>query len=87
MNAAEWFAIIAVLVGATAQSITGIGFALVCAPLLVLSLGPIDGVTLVNILGVSLSLFVLLREWRYLSIGHAAALFVPAAQLLPWPSG
>ena len=36
----------AVLVGTLAQSISGIGFALVCGPLLVAALGPQDGVRL-----------------------------------------
>ena len=43
--------IAAVLIGSSMQRITGMGFALVAAPFLVLLLGPIDGVIVVNVCG------------------------------------
>lgn len=56
-------------VGAVAQRLTGMGFALLSAPFVVLLLGPFEGVILVNIAGVAASLFILVRvlrdvEWR-----------------------
>lgn len=84
MTIAEWWAVLAVCLGATAQTITGIGFALVCAPLLILCLGALDGVTLVNILGALLSLFVLLRERKFLHFTYAVALFIPAIAMSPF---
>jgi len=41
----------AVVMGAGMQRITGMGFALVAAPFLVLLLGPVEGVVLVNLCG------------------------------------
>ncbi|WP_309127089.1 sulfite exporter TauE/SafE family protein [Microbacterium sp.] len=48
----------AVLVGALTQRLTGVGFALVASPLLVLALGPIQGVVITNIFGVATALMV-----------------------------
>lgn len=42
--------VLSVFTGATVQRITGLGFALVASPILVLVLGPFDGVVLSNIL-------------------------------------
>ncbi|MPQ98260.1 TSUP family transporter [Modestobacter sp. I12A-02628] len=55
---------LAVLVGAAAQRVTGLGFALVAAPLLALVAGPVVGVSLSNALAVLLALLVLVRTWR-----------------------
>ena len=41
----------AVFVGASTQRISGMGFALVASPFLVIVLGPHAGITLVNLLG------------------------------------
>ncbi len=61
--------LLAVTVGAALQRITGLGFVLVSGSLLVLVLGPFDGILLANILSAVIALFVLLRtyadtDWR-----------------------
>ena len=51
-----------VVAGALTQRVTGIGFALVCAPLLVLIAGPFEGVVLSNLLGLTVSVDRLRRR-------------------------
>lgn len=53
-----------VLLGAAMQRITGMGFALVASPLLVLALGTHDGVQLTQVLGMLASALVLVQVWR-----------------------
>ena len=79
----------AVLAGASLQRVTGMGFALVVAPFLVLLLGPIDGVILVNACAVVTASVILARVWRqvdwhrYLVLSAAALLgIVPGALVL-----
>lgn len=54
----------AVLVGAAIQRVTGLGFALISAPLLVIVLGPYDGVSLANTLAIGVSGVTLATSWR-----------------------
>jgi uncharacterized membrane protein YfcA len=61
--------LIAIVIGATAQRVTGMGFALSAAPFLVLLLGPFDGVLIANLCGASVAAIVLVRtrggiDWR-----------------------
>lgn len=56
--------VLAVFVGAAAQRLTGMGFALVCSPFIVVLLGPVSGVMLVNLCGLVAALIVLTRTWR-----------------------
>ncbi|WP_105034485.1 sulfite exporter TauE/SafE family protein [Cryobacterium aureum] len=56
--------ITAVLIGSSMQRITGMGFALVAAPFLVLLLGPVDGVIVVNVCGALTASIILLRVFR-----------------------
>lgn len=56
--------LLAVLVGALSQRITGMGFALVSGPFLVLLMDPISGIVLVNLCGVLSSIIVLSRTFR-----------------------
>ena len=53
--------VVAVLVGALAQSVSGIGFSLVCGPLLVAALGPPDGVRLGVLLSLCLNVVLVVR--------------------------
>ena len=55
---------VAVLFGASAQRLTGMGFALVASPLLVLLLGPDAGVTVIQFAGIAASALVLVDVWR-----------------------
>lgn len=79
---------LAVLVGALTQRLTGVGFALVAAPLLVLVLGPIQGVVIANVFGVATALMVYVfhvREVEYRKVlpllGSAAVAVIPGAFL------
>jgi uncharacterized membrane protein YfcA len=82
------FVLAAVFVGAMAQRVTGLGFALVVSPVLVILLGPFDGVLIVNLCG-ALSAAIILAgvrrdvEWRrYLLLaGPALVGIVPGALL------
>lgn len=59
---------VAVLIGAIAQRVTGLGFALVVAPFLVLALGPVEGVIVSNLCGMASGLFSLVFTWRNVDI-------------------
>jgi uncharacterized membrane protein YfcA len=79
----------AVVVGAGMQRITGMGFALVAAPFLVLLLGPVEGVVLVNVCGAVTAGAIIFRvvhdiDWRrYLLLAASALLgIIPAAILI-----
>lgn len=69
---------LAVLAGALLQRVTGMGFALVSAPFLVLMVGPASGVILVHLcsLGTAGTILVLVR--RDIDWARALALFGPA---------
>jgi uncharacterized membrane protein YfcA len=85
----------AVVMGAGMQRITGMGFALVAAPFLVLLLGPVEGVVLVNVCGAVTAGAIIFRvvkdiDWkRYLLLAASALLgIIPAAfliRLIPAP--
>lgn len=58
-----------VFAGAVLQRNSGIGFAIVVAPFVILSVGPAQGITLVQLFGASSALLVLFRvlrdtDWR-----------------------
>ena len=74
---------LAVLLGALAQSVSGIGFSLVCGPLLVAALGPADGVRLGVLLSLVLNLVLLVRHRHDADLGRALLLLVPAAAVTP----
>ncbi|MCD5345752.1 sulfite exporter TauE/SafE family protein [Agromyces sp. H3Y2-19a] len=69
---------LSVLVGAASQRITGMGFALIAAPALVVLLGPFDGVVVVNLCAVLSSLLILPRVWRLVEGRRLAWLLPPA---------
>lgn len=80
--------LIAVVAGALAQRLAGLGFGLLVSPVLVVLLGPFDGVMIVNLCGAASSLLILSRVWRhvdwrrYAGLGLAALLgVVPGAWL------
>ncbi|BCW04261.1 sulfite exporter TauE/SafE family protein [Arthrobacter sp. NtRootA1] len=79
----------AVVMGAGMQRVTGMGFALVAAPFLVLLLGPVEGVVLVNVCGAVTAGAIIFRvvrdiDWkRYMALAASALLgIVPAAILI-----
>lgn len=75
--------LVAVLLGSLAQSVSGIGFALVCGPLLVAALGPADGVRLSVALSLVLNVVLLVRLWRRVDRRRTLLLLVPAALVTP----
>ena len=54
------------------------GFALIAAPVLILLVGPFDGVLLVNLAGAVSSLIVLVRVWRNIDWRQFRRLVIPA---------
>ncbi|WP_448641616.1 TSUP family transporter [Geodermatophilus sp. URMC 63] len=68
----------AVALGAGTQRITGLGFALVSAPFLVLLLGPFAGVLVVNVLGVAAAVLVLAQVRRDVDVRRGLLLSAPA---------
>lgn len=71
------------LLGTLAQSVSGIGFSLVCGPLLVAALGPQDGVRLAVLLSLVLNVVLLTRLWRQVDRGRTLLLLVPSALATP----
>ncbi len=73
----------AVLVGALAQSVSGIGFSLVCGPVLVGALGAHEGVRLGVVLSLLVNVGLLARHHRELDRRGALLLLAPAAVATP----
>lgn len=74
---------VAVLTGATTQRITGLGFALVASPFLVLIATPHQGVLLANMLSLVINLVMLALLWRRVNVRRALSLAIPALALVP----
>ena len=55
---------VGVLAGATTNRLTGLGFSLVCSPVMLLVLGPRDGVRLLNMVSVAVALTNVTTGWR-----------------------
>lgn len=75
--------VLSVVLAAATQRVTGLGFALVSAPLLVLASGPIDGVLLANLLSLITNLIVLAQTWRQVDLRRVLLLAAPALCLVP----
>ena len=69
--------------GAAAQGVSGIGFGLVCGPILVSALGPADGVRVSVLFSAAVNVGVLAREHRHVAWRSAAGLLLPAAIATP----
>jgi uncharacterized membrane protein YfcA len=81
----DWLGIgilLAVAVGATVQIITGTGFALVCAPFLLLLLGHDVGVRAVLVLSLALNAYLLAVTIRHVRWRDSLLLLLPAALLI-----
>jgi uncharacterized protein len=74
---------LSVLVGALAQSLSGIGFSLVSGPLLVAALGPHDGIRLSVALSLVLNVALLVRLHRGVDVRATLLLLVPSALATP----
>ncbi len=68
----------ATFLGTATQRLTGVGFALVAAPLLVLILGPFNGVLIVNVLGSLTALLVLVQVLKLVEYKRVFRLMLPA---------
>ncbi|WP_051712453.1 TSUP family transporter [Spirillospora albida] len=79
----EALALLGILLGATAQSATGMGFSLLAAPVLVLHLGPREGVSVTLVLAVLCSAVALLRDGRDADAGQVTRLLVPTLLCTP----
>lgn len=75
--------LVAVVLGALAQAVGGLGFALVCGPLLVGLLGPFQGVRLSVALSLVLNLLLLIRLRRDVDRRAATLLLVPSVLATP----
>ncbi len=75
--------LVAVALAAATQRVTGVGFALVSAPLLVLGEGSFTGVLLANVLSLATNLVVLAQTWRQVEPRRVALLVVPAVCCVP----
>lgn len=67
-----------ILLGAATTRLTGMGFALVASPLLVLLLGPDNGVSLLLVLGFISAPIMIAQLWRNVEPLKALGLFIPA---------
>lgn len=79
----ELVAVLAVLLGAATQSVTGLGFSLVSVPLLTIALGGDDGVRFANLLSIAVNLLLLAREHGHVDLRHVLSLLVPATVAAP----
>lgn len=70
--------LVAVLVGALSQRVAGMGFALVASPVLVLAMGPFDGVLVANLCGALSSAILLTRVWSRIEWRRFVGLAIPA---------
>ncbi|MEU0008334.1 sulfite exporter TauE/SafE family protein [Streptomyces sp. NPDC006314] len=72
-----------VVLAASVQWLTGMGFALIAVPVLVLMLGPAQGVVLANCAAGVISIVGLAAGWRRVRIGAMVPLVVAAACTVP----
>lgn len=76
-------ATVGVALGGLAQSVTGLGFALVAAPGLIAVLGPSQGVAVVVLLGLLASVLPLLGQWREVLVRDGVTLLIPTLVATP----
>jgi len=78
-------ALIALLVAfaGAAQGVAGMGFGLLCAPLLIQTYGPREGVQQVVLLSLVLNIVFLAREFRQARIREAVVLLIPSWLVTP----
>lgn len=74
---------LAVFVGAATQRLTGLGFALVAAPMLVLVAGPLQGVLLSNALSLVINVVLAVMLRRDIDVRRAVLLAIPALIVVP----
>lgn len=72
-----WLLLLAVAMGGVAQRATGMGFALTAAPLAIIALGPLEGVLLLNLLGLPAAVLALFLLWRKIEWRVILPMFIP----------
>ena len=72
-----------VAVGASVQWLTGMGFALIAVPALVLVLGPTQGVVLANCAAGVICIVGLITGWRRVKLGEMIPLVIASACAVP----
>lgn len=70
--------IAAVVAGAALQRATGMGFALLAAPFIVLAQGPVSGIAVVNLCGSVTAAVILVRTWRAVQWRHYVVMVAAA---------
>lgn len=73
----------AVVIGAALQRMTGMGFGSVLAPVLVLTVGAIEGVQWTNLLAATASLVILVALWRDIEPRRTALIGISALATTP----
>lgn len=76
-------ALAAVAVGAIAQAVTGIGFALIAGPPLIAAFGPARGIASTLVLACAANLVPLAVERRHVQVRKALVLLIPAGLVTP----
>jgi len=76
---------LAVLLGGSAvlHRISGVGFALVTFPVLVILYGPVEGLAIGFLLGLSISILLMAQSWRHVMLRRALYLSLPAVVTVP----
>jgi uncharacterized protein len=72
-----------VALGASVQWLTGMGFALIAVPALVLVLGPAQGVVLANCAAAVISIIGITAGWRQVKLGKMIPLVIASACTVP----
>lgn len=72
-----------IVLGASMQWLTGMGFALIAVPALVLVLGPTQGVVLANCAAGVISIIGLTTGWRHVKLGEMIPLVIASACTAP----
>ncbi len=75
--------ILAVVLGALAQTIAGFGFALLCGPFLIAALGQATAVRLILLLSSIISVVLLTRKARHARLGDGLLLLAPGVVVTP----
>lgn len=82
MVASSWLPLLglagAVFLGSSTQRITGVGFALVASPFLVVLLGPFRGVIVINAIGTVTAFLVFLQVRKVVEYRRVLRMYIPA---------
>src|SRR6186997_670426 len=83
LESATYLIALAMLAGAVANSISGMGFGLICAPLLALIMDPRQAAALTILLSLPSGAAVLMRDWRSVRLRDAVVILVPGVITAP----